>query len=105
MRVACCLLRDGKRQFFGDECGARDTNPSHCAEAIQFETESFGLAVFKLKSAVRQLLLICFRNAQFDFGSGAFPCDNDWIENSLPAIQLALCQCVANFAGSAGAYS
>lgn len=86
MRVACCLFRDRKWQFFGDECGARETNPFHCAEAIQFETESFGLGVFKMKTAVCQLLLICFRNAQFDFGSGTIPCDDYRLDDFLPVI-------------------
>jgi hypothetical protein len=58
-----------------------------------------------MKTAVRQFILICRRNAQFDFPSAAIPCDEHGFESLLPVTQFGINQSVADFARSAGSYA
>ena len=58
-----------------------------------------------MKTAIRQLIVNCLRNAQFDFGSCTLPCNDDWFENLLPPTQFEFYQRIANLPGALGGYS
>jgi hypothetical protein len=67
--------------------------------------EAFDLTIFKTDIALRRLMLVGRRNAQFDFCGLAVPRNCNGLKDCSPSAQFTFYQRIANLPGSIGGNS